>query len=466
MLLKISNHFVSAAVAALLVVESLILISSAYLAVQLRFPQTADPLTGELGNFFFSAMVFATVMILSMSALGMYQISFVEGVRATVSRLVPSAILGFALITLIFYLFPNIYVGRGIVGYMFLLAIPAITITRFIFFETSKRKLFQSRVMFLGSGALARECAMLAEDPEVKHKYNIVGYVPVANEICCISDEKLLISEGSLMDMVTRYDINEIIVTIEDRRGGALPIRDLLDCKASGVKIVDSAAFFEREYCQIRVDSLQPSWLVFGNGFDQGYFRMACKTGFDVLASLLILISTLPVLLITALFIFLEDRGPIFYRQERVGKEGRLFMVLKFRSMSTDAERAGTPQWAATNDPRTTKVGRIIRVLRIDELPQIINVLIGDMSFVGPRPERPYFVEKLCQEVPYYNFRHSIKPGITGMAQVRYQYGASVEDALQKLQYDLYYVKNSSFFLDILIFIDTVQVVILGKGSR
>jgi lipopolysaccharide/colanic/teichoic acid biosynthesis glycosyltransferase len=170
--------------------------------------------------------------------------------------------------------------------------------------------------------------------------------------------------------------------------------------------------------------------------------------------------------LITALCIFIEDRTPILYRQERVGKDGHHFMVLKFRSMRNDAEKAGKPQWAAENDPRTTKVGRIIRKLRIDELPQILNVLRGEMSFVGPRPERPFFVKQLCDEIPYYNVRHSIKPGITGWAQVRYQYGASVEDAIQKLQYDLYYVKNNSLFLDIIILIDTVQVVLFGKGGR
>ncbi|MGN6701584.1 MAG: sugar transferase, partial [Burkholderiaceae bacterium] len=173
-----------------------------------------------------------------------------------------------------------------------------------------------------------------------------------------------------------------------------------------------------------------------------------------------------PLLLLTALCIFLEDRGPIFYRQERVGKNGQTFMVLKFRSMRVDAEKAGAPQWAAAKDPRVTHVGRIIRTLRIDEFPQILNVLAGDMSFVGPRPERPYFVERLAAEIPYYDVRHSIKPGITGMAQVRYQYGSSVEDAVQKMQYDLYYVKNNSLFLDLLILIDTLQVVILGKGSR
>jgi lipopolysaccharide/colanic/teichoic acid biosynthesis glycosyltransferase len=171
-------------------------------------------------------------------------------------------------------------------------------------------------------------------------------------------------------------------------------------------------------------------------------------------------------MLVTTLLIFLEDRGPIFYQQERVGKNGRTYMVLKFRSMGINAEKPGTPQWASANDPRTTRIGKIIRKLRIDELPQIINVLRGEMSFVGPRPERPFFVEQLCKEIPFYNMRHSVKPGITGMAQVRYAYGASVEDSKQKLQYDLYYVKNNSLFLDILILFETVQVVLLGKGAR
>lgn len=297
-------------------------------------------------------------------------------------------------------------------------------------------------------------------------KYQIAGFVPIANDECCVAPGDLLPMKGTMMDMVAEHRINEIVVTVQNRRGGALPIGELLACKLNGIKVTDSAAFFEREACQIRVDSLQPSWLVFGTGFDQGFFRSACKKAFDLLVSITVLVIALPILLLTALLIYLEDRGPIFYRQERVGEDGKHFMVLKFRSMSTDAERNGTPQWASANDPRTTRVGRVIRLLRIDEFPQILNVLKGDMSFVGPRPERPYFVKQLAEEIPYYNVRHSVKPGITGMAQVRYQYGASVADAVQKLQYDLYYVKNNSLFLDLLILIDTLQVMILGKGSR
>lgn len=465
-MLRISNHFVSAAVALLLVLEGLVLIGSAYLGVSLRFLDAITPLSPSADGIFTSAFAFALVMIFSMSALGMYQISFREGIRATLLRLMPSCVLSFVLITFVFYVLPDLYLGRGIVGFMFLVAAPAILLTRTIFFKSTRTKFLQSRVLFLGAGALAQECSVLVKDPRMDRKYHIVGFVPVANDECCVPPGEVLGMKGTMMDMVTEHGINEIVVTVQNRRGGALPISELLTCKLNGIKVTDSAAFFEREACQIRVDSLQPSWLVFGTGFDQGFFRSACKKGFDLLVSISVLIIALPILLVTALLIYLEDRGPIFYRQERVGKDGRHFMVLKFRSMSTDAERNGTPQWASANDPRTTRVGRIIRLLRIDEFPQILNVLKGDMSFVGPRPERPYFVEQLVEEIPYYNVRHSVKPGITGMAQVRYQYGASVADAVQKLQYDLYYVKNNSLFLDLLILIDTLQVMILGKGSR
>jgi sugar transferase (PEP-CTERM system associated) len=230
------------------------------------------------------------------------------------------------------------------------------------------------------------------------------------------------------------------------------------------VKVTDAATFFERETCQIRVDSLQPSWLVFGGGFDQSFVRTFMKRSFDIVCSVIILALTLPLMLLAALAVKLEDRGPVFYSQERVGKDGKTFFVHKFRSMRTDAEKGGKPQWAQQNDPRITRIGNFMRKTRIDELPQILNVFKGEMSFVGPRPERPYFVEQLIEVVPYYNVRHSVKPGITGWAQVRYGYGSSAEDALQKLQYDLYYVKNNSLFLDVLILIDTLKVVLFRSG--
>ncbi len=263
--------------------------------------------------------------------------------------------------------------------------------------------------------------------------------------------------------MATQYGAQEIVVSVQNRRGG-FPIKELLDCKLQGVKVTDAATFFERETCQIRVDSLQPSWLVFGGGFDQSFIRTFMKRGFRPDLQHPDHGRDVPDHAVRGAGRVAGRPRPVFYSQERVGKDGKIFRVHKFRSMRTDAEKGGKPQWAAQNDPRVTRVGNFMRKTRIDELPQILNVFKGDMSFVGPRPERAYFVEQLIEVVPYYNVRHSIKPGITGWAQVRYGYGSSAEDALQKLQYDLYYVKNNSLFLDVLILIDTLKVVLFRSG--
>jgi sugar transferase (PEP-CTERM system associated) len=257
-----------------------------------------------------------------------------------------------------------------------------------------------------------------------------------------------------------------VIVAVRERRGGNLPMEELLECKLEGVSIVDLPSFFERETGHVQLDALNPSWMVFSDGFCRTSVRNLVKRIFDVCSSLGLLILTLPVFLVTAVLIALESGFPVFYRQVRVGECGRPFAVLKFRSMCVDAERDGTPQWAKKGDARVTRVGAVIRMLRIDELPQLFNVLRGDMSFVGPRPERPFFVRELEREIPYYSSRHTVKPGITGWAQIRYPYGASVEDARHKLQFDLYYAKNHSLFLDLIILLQTAQVVLLGKGAR
>jgi sugar transferase (PEP-CTERM system associated) len=381
-------------------------------------------------------------------------------------RLMPSFALGFGLVILMFYLLPELTFGRGILALTMIISALGILAVRVALYKSSESRLLESRIIFLGAGELGKECAELAASNAGYHKYFVVGHVPMPDEEVCVPASSILPVGKSLVHMADAYKAGEIVVSVRNRRGGSFPIRELLDCKLNGIKVIDASTFFEREALQIRVDSLQPSWFVFGNGFDQNFLRTFIKRVFDLFASLSIFILTLPVTLFTALWIYLEDKGPIFYKQERVGEDGQTFMVMKFRSMRNDAEKAGVPQWATTSDPRTTKIGSVIRKIRVDEIPQIINVLKGEMSFVGPRPERPFFVEKLCEEIPYYNMRHSIKPGITGLAQVRYQYGASVEDAVQKLQYDLYYVKNNSLFLDLLILIDTLQVVLLSKGSR
>ncbi|MFZ6645808.1 TIGR03013 family XrtA/PEP-CTERM system glycosyltransferase [Undibacterium sp. TJN25] len=450
----------------MLLVEFAIAVAAVYMGAMLRFFDQHSLFLPQADKFLLSAIAFAGAIVFSMSALGMYQINYREGLRNTFLRLMPSFALGFGIITLVFYLVPDLYFGRGILGLVMIFAAVMILAARVLIFKFSEVGLLKSRILFLGSGALALECRETAINNIAYHQYDIVGFVPLAGEERKVPEESLVPQTENLAVMAKRLNVGEIVVSVQNRRGGQFPLQELLDCKLIGVKVIDAATFIEREACQIRVESLQPGWLVFGDGFNQSFLRKFGKQAFDMLVSALIFAVTLPIMLITALLIFIEDQGPIFYKQERVGKNGRTYMVLKFRSMGSDAEKSGKPQWATSNDPRVTRIGKIIRKLRIDELPQIINVLKGEMSFVGPRPERPFFVDQLCKEVPFYNMRHSIKPGITGMAQVRYAYGASVEDSVQKLQYDLYYVKNNSLFLDALILIETVQVVLLGKGAR
>jgi sugar transferase (PEP-CTERM system associated) len=466
---RISNHYVSKIVFVLLFVELLVLLGAAYAGAAVRlmgYGQPAAVLPHHLDHFFTSAIAFATAVIFSMSAMGMYQLDFEEGLRHPFfMKLMPSFVMGFMILTLVFYVAPDLYFGRGVLLFVFAIAAIGIFVSRIVFFKTSEARFLQSRILFLGGGPLAKECSDLATQNNGYHKYDIAGFIPIATEELCVANANVLkVRDGdSLVKLARQHNVEEIVVSVQNRRGG-FPIKELLDCKLQGVKVTDAATFFERETCQIRVDSLQPSWLVFGGGFDQSFARTFMKRSFDLICSMIILALTFPLMLLAALLIWFEDRGPIFYAQERVGKDGKSFKVLKFRSMRVDAEKAGKPQWAAQNDPRVTRVGNFMRKTRIDELPQILNVFKGEMSFVGPRPERPYFVEQLIEVVPYYNVRHSIKPGITGWAQVRYGYGSSAEDALQKLQYDLYYVKNNSLFLDFLILINTLKVVLFRSG--
>ena len=462
---RIANHYVSKIAFMLLFVELLVLLAAAYLGVAVRMLEY-EGTTLQFDHLFTSAFAFAAAIIFSMSAMGMYQLDFDEGLRHPFfMKLMPAFLMGFGILALVFYVAPELYLGRGTMLLVFVLAGCGIFLARMVFFKTSEAKLLQSRIMFLGGGPLAKECSELATRKSRYHKYEIAGFIPNPSEEVCIASTNLLkVRDGdTLVALARQHNVGEIVVSVQNRRGG-FPIKELLDCKLQGIKVTDAATFFERETCQIRVDSLQPSWLVFGGGFDQSFVRTFMKRSFDLLCSILILALTFPLMLAAAVAVWLEDRGPVFYSQERVGKDGKTFHVHKFRSMRADAEKSGKPQWAAQNDPRVTRVGNFMRKTRIDELPQILNVFKGEMSFVGPRPERPYFVEQLIEVVPYYNVRHSVKPGITGWAQVRYGYGSSAEDALQKLQYDLYYVKNNSLFLDILILINTLKVVLFRSG--
>ena len=326
-------------------------------------------------------------------------------------------------------------------------------------------EVFRRRVLVYGAGMRALSLMSLRRRTD-QTGFRLLGFVPLQDEDVEVPPERLVNASGALLETVRSLEIDEIVVAMDDRRRN-FPIAELLQCRLGGVEITDIVSFLERETGKVHLDVLNPSWLIFGEGFRRDTFRRVEERLFDVLTSSLLLVVTSPVLLLTALAIWLESgfRGPILYRQVRVGYANRNFQVIKFRSMRVDAEKNGAV-WATAGDTRVTRVGSLIRKLRIDELPQIVNVLKGDMSFVGPRPERPEFVAQLAESIPYYSERHWVKPGITGWAQLCYPYGASERDAVEKLQYDLYYVKNHSLLFDLMILLQTVEVVLLGKGGR
>lgn len=339
--------------------------------------------------------------------------------------------------------------------------------TRAAFLTFVDLNVFKRHVLVLGTGRKAARIAALATERSIRH------FVPAAYLRCGIDPGTVPAAEVDLdkggpdviANCAREFRATEIVVATDDRRG--LPVSELLRCRTAGIRVIDYLDFIERETETVDLGALQPGWLIFSDGFrGSGLAAKACKRSFDIVLSLALLLFTLPLMLLTCLMIMIESPGPVLYRQERVGFGGRPFVLLKFRSMRADAEKDGAPRWARIADPRVTRVGRFIRKLRIDELPQLWNVLWGDMSFVGPRPERPAFVEDFIPQVPFYAERHCVKPGITGWAQINYPYGASLEDARNKLSYDLYYVKNHGLFLDLIIVLQTIRVILWADGAR
>jgi sugar transferase (PEP-CTERM system associated) len=446
----------------------------AQVAVDLMFPVVCVILAAmwiggggrfELEKVAFYAVIFALTMIVFNTWLGIYQRVHSRTREETRARAVLSLYLAIPLAYGVFYLLSVAEVDRNFMLLSGLAALFTTLLRRVHSAHSQSGSILSHRVLVFGVGEEAENVGRVLRksDPDIQ----IVGFYPCATETEIVVPAQVVLSQQmSLSDTAQSLKVDEIIVAVRERRGGALPLRELLDCKLSGVRVLDLASYFERALGQLRLDSLRVGWLIFGEGFRQNWRRTSIKRLFDVLVASSLLVLSLPVMLLTAILIVLEDGFSVFYRQERVGLDGRLFKVIKFRSMFNDAESDGKPRWATLDDDRVTRVGRLIRKLRIDELPQLYNVLVGDMSLVGPRPERPYFVDQLTRDIPFYAVRHSVKPGLTGWAQVMYQYGATVEDSVQKLQYDLYYVKNHTLFLDILILFQTVGVVLTGKGAR
>jgi sugar transferase (PEP-CTERM system associated) len=467
-MIRLFKHYVPLPLFLLAIAEAVVLFVSMYAGTVLRFSMGGEEGDIELvGLIYPRALVFTFVMLGIMTALGLHQRDAKqEGEWGYTVRFLASFVIGLVTMLLIFYAFPILHLGRGAFGLVFLFAIIGTAITRLLFVRLFRLDALIRRVLLLGAGSRSAKIEAIERDEEGQRKFNLVGCLPLSKADCCLNKTRVLNDQGSILSIAKKYKIDEIVVGVRERRNGGMPSDQLLECKLAGIEVVDLSSFFERETGQIQIESLNPSWMIFADGFHRGQFKDMTKRIFDVTASSLLLLLTLPVFLVTTLLIWLESGNPILYRQDRVGEYGRIFNVLKFRSMRKDAERDGVPQWAKKQDDRVTRVGKIIRNLRIDELPQIFNVLNGDMSFVGPRPERPFFVKDLTDKISYYPSRHTVKPGITGWAQIRYPYGATVEDAVQKLQYDLYYIKNHTLFLDVIILLQTAQVILFGKGAR
>ena len=427
-MINIFNHYVPGKLIALVVLEALVLLIAAYVGISLDLAGSGAAISAAAEAVPSQAGAFALGMMIVMSSMGLYQPDLSNTTPSIRVRLVTAFLLGFAITGLVAYLMPSLYPKPVTLGATtMMVALAGSVLVRAAFHKWNNLGIFKSRVLVLGTGSRVMK---LAEDAQRNPNHQVIGYISLQPSTHYIPLRHILpMAPGdSLLSVVEKYAIDQIVVAVRDRRGGGFPVQQLLECRMKGVKVIELPTFFEREYRQVLLESLNPSWMVLGDGFRQGYFGNTVKRLFDLIVSVALLLITLPIMLVAALCIYLESGGPVLFRQERIGQGGRIFTLYKLRSMKNDAESDGTPHWARTNDDRITRVGRFIRKFRIDELPQIFNVCQGEMSFVGPRPERPFFVDQLVKQIPFYALRHSAKPGITGWAQVRYQYGASIEE--------------------------------------
>ena len=461
---RLFSHHVPTEFVLLGFIEFFALMGSYYIGVDLRFRE--DIWLQRSGDYLAQAVLFVVIMQLSLIAFGAYQRQPEQSTTMLAARVGASIMMGMLILSLTFYIAPVFFLGRGALALAVLVSFVVVMMIRLIFMRISNAYDLRLRVLVLGAG----QNAGLVRKSEAKDELrgvNLVCYMPMPGDREAESGISLVKTPGALFKYVAENQIDIIVLAMDERRKG-LPVHELLDCKMGGVEVVDLLTFFERHTSKIRLDIMQPSWLFLSEGFEVNNFRRMWKRMFDVACVLVLLIVVLPLAALSALAILIESRGRqgVIYSQTRVSENGRLFQIYKFRSMVIEAEKDGIARWAAKNDARVTRVGAILRKFRLDELPQLYNVLRGDMSFVGPRPERPEFVERLSEKIPYYNERHRVKPGLSGWAQIRYPYGASEEDGFEKLQYDLYYVKNCSILLDMLVLLQTAEVVLLGKGAH
>jgi len=450
----------------LLLAEALLLFGGLIVAVYVRLGAVDAEDALITRNGFYKAGLATVFCLASFYLLDLYDFVVMHDRRELVLRLLQALGLAWIALALIFYLMPQVMIGRGVSMISLPLALFLMVGWRLAIHWVLGHPEIGERILIVGSGPFAIEIArQTLGRPDAG--YRVVGFVD--NDPALVGksliNPKVIGLTSELGALVRSQHIDRIVVAIGDRRG-QFPTEELLRLSLSGdVSIEESASFYERLTGRVLLDLIRPSWLIFSSRGRRARVNELAGTVMHRTVALLGAILSFPIAIVTAILIKIESRGPIFYRQERVGKNGRRFSLMKFRSMRVDAEKDG-PVWARTEDERMTRVGRIIRKIRVDEIPQFWNILRGDMNFVGPRPERPHFIAQLAQEIPFYEQRHLIAPGLTGWAQIKYPYGASIEDAKQKLEYDLYYLKNQSITLDATIMFETIKTILLGRGGR
>jgi len=452
--------------AALGLAEMGIVYLAVYAAFLVRFPaESIASIEMALGPIWTRAVLAICLTLVGLAAMGLYQLRQRAQFSGVLARLLIAVLIAGTALGLVSHFVPSLAVGHGVLAMAGAFCLVGLALVRYAFLRMVDMDVFKRRVLVWGSGTRAATIANRLRRRADRRGFKVLGYVNAPGDDTCVPPAELLQRDEDLLRFVLRERVEEIVVAMDDRREG-FPEAFLRDCRLRGIVVRDVVTFLERETGSVSVEFMQSSWLIYSEGFHSNLFRLAIKRVFDICAAAILLVLAAPIALVTAIAIFIEDRGPVFYSQERTGQCGRSFRMLKFRSMSLNAEPDGRAVWARKGDSRVTRVGAFIRMVRIDELPQVFNVLVGHMSFVGPRPERPSFVESLAKSMQHYPVRHYVKPGITGWAQIRYPYGASDSDAREKLGYDLYYVANHSLLFDLTVLLQTVEIVLLRIGSR
>ncbi|MBC7603029.1 MAG: sugar transferase [Ramlibacter sp.] len=412
------------------------------------------------------AGAFAILMSMMYSFVGLYRRgTILFSARTHVQRTFLAVLTGSAIAFVALAISGHRSGGTALFGVGILYVSAGALAVRGVSYVARKSRVGLKRILIVGTGEEAQAVALDIRN-STRSAALVVGFFPAGTQEDAAGNPQNFSPENSLEQVVQEHRIDEIVVAMREQRGGAVPMSQLLACRIRGINVLDLAGFYERAHGEVPTDSLKASWLVYGRGFVQSPLRAFIKRAVDISFSLVLLVLAAPLMVLAATAIRLESPGSIIYTQERVGRGGTLFKCRKFRSMRTDAEKDGVARWATKNDSRVTRVGSLIRKTRIDELPQLFSVLRGNMSLVGPRPERPSFVATLKETIPYYDIRHSVKPGVTGWAQVRFGYCATIDDSRRKHQFDLYYVKNNSLALDLLVMIETVSVVLFREGSQ